>query len=425
MSLIQRRERALAPSYQLFYDEPINLVRGKDVWVFDNEGRRYLDCYNNVPSVGHCHPRVVAAITEQVATLNTHTRYLHEGVVRLAERLGHKLGGNLSACWLVCSGTEANDLAIEVARTVTGHHGVIVTEDSYHGNSSLVRLLSTEIYPRADRPDWLEVIEAPNIYRGPHLANEPEVGRLYADMVSVATERLTERGFGTAALLVDSSWDSNGVLIAPDDYLNLAAGHVHSAGGLVISDEVQSGYCRLGDYWWGHQKYALVPDMVTMGKPMGAGHPVAACVTTPSIAERFADRRSYFNTFGGNPVSAAAANAVIDVIDDEQLLTNVTVTGHLLEKGLHELAERHPIIGNVQGSGLFYGLDLVSDPDTKQPLSADDTRGIVTDLKRSGLLTGVTGPSNNVLKIRPPLTFNADHATTALETINAALASRI
>ncbi len=368
-SLRQRRAEALAPSYQLFYDEPVELVRGDGVWVFDVAGRRYLDCYNNVPSVGHAHPRVVAALAEQAARINTHTRYLHGNVVELAERLGRMLPGELGVCYFVCTGTEANDLAVQIARTVTGHHGAIVTESSYHGNSELVRLLSTDTYPAAERPDWLGVVEPPNTYRGPY-RDEGDAGHRYAGLVADAVEGLDARGHGVATTLIDTSWDSNGVLTAPPGYVTETADVVRRHGGLVIADEVQAGYCRLGQHFWGHTQYDLVPDIVTIGKPMGAGHPVAAVVTTPAIAAEFATRRNYFNTFGGNPVSAAVALAVLDVIEDERLLDNSAETGSALGTALSDLASRHAIIGNIQGGGLFWGLDLVQDrvrPERRSP----------------------------------------------------------
>lgn len=427
--LIRRRAAAMAPAYQLFYDDPVHLVSGSGVWVHDSNGRRLLDCYNNVPSVGHCHPRVVAALTAQAGLLNTHTRYLHSTVIDLAERLGASLMGELSTCFFVCSGTEAVDLAVEIARVVTGAHGVVVTESSYHGNSSLVSKLSTDSYTADERPDWLGVIEPPNTYRGPFRsgddnASEPgSLGERYAALLADEIVALDERGHRPAALMIDSSWDSNGVLIAPDGYVSKCAELVRSAGGLVIADEVQSGYCRLGGHFWGHDRYGLVPDIVTIGKPMGAGHPVAAVVTTPAIAATFAARRSYFNTFGGNPVSAAVATAVLDVIDDEQLLSNSTTTGAYLGERLRELMTRHAVIGNVAGSGLFWGLDLVSDRSTRDPISYDDGRRLATALQHDGVLIGLTGRFNNVLKIRPPLVFAREHVDELISVLDRRFAS--
>ena len=425
--LLARRAAGLAPSYQLFYDDPIHLVRGEGVWVYDADGRRYLDCYNNVPSVGHAHPDVVKALTRQASLINTHTRYLHENVVELAERLGASLPGDLGMCYFVCTGTEANDLAVQIARSVTGNHGVIVTESSYHGNSDLVGKLSTDTYPESDRPDWLGVVEPPNLYRGPvdlgsaDTDTDIDPGQSYADFVTHAAEQLDDAGHGVAAMLVDSSWDSNGVLIAPHDYLSRASEIVDSHGGLVIADEVQSGYCRMGGHFWGHTHYGITPDIVTIGKPMGAGHPVAAVVTTPEIAAAFAERRNYFNTFGGNPVSAAVSLAVLDVIDDEQLLDNATETGAELGLALSEIANRHEIVGAVQGRGLFWGLDLVTDRATREPIGYSDAKRIATELRHRGILAGVTGRHDNVLKIRPSLVFQPEHVEMLVTELDALL----
>ena len=419
--LEERRRRALAPAYQLFYEQPLHLVRGEGVWVYDNEGRRYLDCYNNVPSVGHCHPRVVEAIAAQAGQLNTHTRYLHETVVELAERLGSKFSADLSSCWFVCSGTEANELATRIARVVTGHHAMVVSEGSYHGNSDLVHKLSTESYSPEDRPDWLGVAEAPDIYRGSFRAGEDQLGARYAGLVSAALDDLAARNHQPAAMLVDLVWDANGVLIAPRDYLSRAAAMVRSAGGLFIADEVQAGYCRLGDSWWGHERYDVVPDIVTLGKPMGGGHPVAAVVTTPEIAAAFSEYGDYFNTFGGNPVSAAAALAVIDVIDDEGLLDNARLVGAHLGAGLGALADNHEIIGNVSGSGLFWGIDLVGDRDARTPVDPTVAQDLVSAIRNDGVLMGVTGTYGNVLKLRPPLPFSPDNADQALEVLDKCL----
>ena len=419
--LEDRRRRALAPAYELFYEQPLHVVRGEGVWVFDDQGRGYLDCYNNVPSVGHCHPRVVEAIAAQAGQLNTHTRYLHENVVKLAERLGSKLSADLSTCWFVGSGTEANDLATQIARVVTGHRGMVVSEGSYHGNSDLVRTLSTAGYPAEDRPGWLAVAEAPDTYRGSIRSDDEEPGASYAGLVSEAVSGLASRDHQPAAMLVDSSWDANGVLIAPGDYLSRAASIIRSAGGLFIADEVQSGYCRLGDSWWGHERYDVVPDIVTLGKPMGGGHPVAVVVTTPEIAAAFSEHNDYFNTFGGNPVSAAAALAVIDVIDDEGLLDNAHLVGAHLEAGLASLALDHEVIGNVRGSGLFWGIDLVTDRDSRTAISQATAQHLVTAIRHEGVLMGVTGPHLNVVKLRPPLPFTSANADQALEVLDRCL----
>ena len=423
-SLLERRSRTLAPTYRLFYDEPVHLVRGDGVWVWDEKGTRLLDCYNNVPSVGHCHPRVVEAIARQASQLNTNSRYLHETVVRLAERLGEKLPGDLSTAIFVCTGSEAVDLAVRIARAVTGMRGVVVNEASYHGNTTLVHELSLGAYAEGEQaPDWLAAAEPPNTYRGTFRKGEPYLGAGYAALVDEASAELDERGHGIAAFLVDSTWDSHGFLNAPPDYLTLAARAVRARGGLVVADEVQAGYCRTGDSWWGFEDYDTVPDIVVLGKPMGGGHPVGAVITTPEIAAEFGASHSYFNTFGGNPVSAAAALAVLDVIDDESLLDNVTTVGSYLGAGLVELAGRHDVIGKVHGKGLFWGVELVLDRHTREPVSEGRTERLVTELRRAGVLMGVTGKHHNGIKIRPPLVFSAGDADLALESLDDCLTS--
>ncbi|HET6591966.1 MAG TPA: aminotransferase class III-fold pyridoxal phosphate-dependent enzyme [Xanthomonadales bacterium] len=420
--LLQRRERALGPAYRLFYDQPVHLVRGEGAWLFGADGKRYLDCYNNVASVGHCHPHVVAALSSQAATLNTHTRYLHEKIVSYAERLGATLPGELSVCMFVCTGTEANDLAVRIARAVTGHEGVIVTEDAYHGNSTTVYRLSTEEYPAAERPDWLEAVEAPCTYRGRFQGPGPEAARQFAGLLDDATGRLAARGHGTAMFLTDNIYSSNGVLTPDPAYLQEAYRRVRAAGGLAVADEVQSGLCRLGDHYWGFEDSGVVPDIVTMGKPLGDGHPLAAVVTTPEIAGRFASKYDYFNTFGGNPVSAAVGSAVLDVIEQEGILRNVHATGAGLGAGLRALMARYGQVGDVRGKGLFYGVEIVSDRATREAAPAEAAR-VREHLRENGILLGTSGPRNNVIKIRPPLVFNREHAALLLAGLDSALAA--
>lgn len=420
-SLLKRRRRALGPAYSLFYEQPVHLVRGEGAWLFDAAGQRYLDCYNNVPSVGHCHPRVVEAISGQAALLNTHTRYLHENVVSYAERLAATLPDPLSICMFVCTGTEANDLALRMARAVTGNHGIIVTEDAYHGNSTAVFEMSTEEYPASERPDYLQAVAAPCGYRGP-CRDSADTGACYAERVDRAIGTLAQRGHRPAVFITDNIFSSNGVLTAPPGYLRNAYRSVRAAGGLAVADEVQSGLCRLGDHYWGFQDSDVVPDIVTMGKPLGDGHPLAAVVTTPGIAEAFARRYGYFNTFGGNPVSAAAGLAVLDVIEAEGIRQNVHDTGRFLRDGLAALTERYEHLGDVRGKGLFFGLEIVCDRASREP--AADTAGRMREhLRRHGVLLGTTGPFDNVLKIRPPLVFGREHAALLLERLDDALAT--
>jgi 4-aminobutyrate aminotransferase-like enzyme len=419
--LIARRKAALGPTYQNFFDEPLHLVRGSGTALWDADGRQYLDCYNNVVSVGHCHPHVVEALCKQAATLNTHTRYLHEGIVQLGEMLIEKLPGEIDTCVFTCTGSEANDLATQIARHVTGNRGMVVTEASYHGVSALTRRLSTDSYPEQDRPDWLAVIEPPNLYRGPYRRDDPQAAEKYLQQAREQLDAMEQRGYKPAAVIIDMVWDSNGPLVAPKDYVTGLCAEVRKRGGLVIADEVQSGYCRTGQNWWGCNNYGLQPDILTCGKPMGGGHPLSLMATTRAILNDYSRVYHYFNTFGGNPVSAAVGRAVIEVIDNEGLLQNARQTGAYLETGLRELATRHALIGDVQGCGLFWGLDMVRDPDSRESLTHQQMRHLGSLVADQRVITGISGRFGQTLKLRPPLVFSRADADTALAAIDAAL----
>ena len=419
--LIERRKRTLSPTYQNFYQRPLHLVRGSGCLLWDADGRQYIDAYNNVVSVGHCHPKVVEALCRQAATLNTHTRYLHEGIVELGEMLVERLPGDIDSCVFTCTGSEANDLAAQIARQVTGNLGLVVSEASYHGVSALTRDLSTDSYPAAERPDWLAVIEPPNRYRGPYRYDDPQAGEKYLELARQELDRLEQRGYRPAAAMIDLIWDSNGPLVAPDGYLPGLCAEIRKRGGLIIADEVQSGYCRTGSNWWASDNYGIEPDILTCGKPMGAGHPLALMATRRDIAEAYARARHYFNTFGGNPVSAAVGKAVIEVIEEEQLLQNARDTGAYLEERLRELAATHDSVGDLHGCGLFWGLDMVSDPDTREPLSRDEIRRLGGLIAERGAITGTSGRYGQVLKLRPPLTFSREQADVLLVAIDGAL----
>ena len=419
--LVARRRAALGPTYQNFYDEPLHLVRGAGTALWDNDGRQYVDCYNNVVSVGHCHPRVVEALCQQAATLNTHTRYLHSGIIELGELLIERLPGDIDTCIFTCTGSEANDLATQIARHVTGNQGMIVTEASYHGVTELTRRLSTDSYPAADRPDWLAVIEPPNLYRGPWRRDDADAGQKYLQQAREQLDLLEQRGHRPAAVMIDLVWDSNGPLAAPADYLHGLCAEVRKRGGIVIADEVQAGYCRSGQHWWTSDVYGIEPDILTCGKPMGAGHPLALMATTRAIIDDYSAQYHYFNTFGGNPVSAAVGRAVIDVIESEGLLQNARDTGAYLETGLRELAERHPLIGDVQGRGLFWGLDMVTDPQTREPCTDAQMRHLGSLIVEQGVITGTSGRYGQILKLRPPLVFSRADADLTIAAIDTAL----
>jgi 4-aminobutyrate aminotransferase-like enzyme len=418
--LVERRRRALGPTYSHFYEEPLYLVRGEGVWLYDNEGRRYLDCYNNVPSVGHCHPHVVAALTRQAATLNTHTRYLHHNVVEYAERLAATLPGDLSVCLFVCTGSEANDLAYRIARAATGNAGAICTRGAYHGNTTLVSELSPEFQRKRPAPDFIVDVEPPDAYRGPFANGEADAAEKYADLVDDAIDELAAKGYRPAMMLIDSIYDAAGVHTPPPAYQQRVHKKIRAAGGLVVCDEVQAGLTRLGDHYWGFMDSGVLPDIVTLGKPMGAGHPLAAVVTTPPIAAAFAQETDYFNTFGGNPVSAAAGIAVLDVVERENLLANVQRTGKHFLEGLRALGAKHSLIGDVRGKGLFIAVELVEDRHTKKPASAT-AAAVVENLREQGVLTALIGRDRNALKFRPPLVFTIEHADIALAALDHAL----
>ena len=397
----------MGPSYRLFYREPVHLVRGEGVWLYDAGGRRYLDCYNNVASVGHCHPHVVAALASQAATLNTHTRYLHEAVVRYGERLTATMPPELSVCILVCTGTEANDLAIRIARTVSGHEGVIVSEESYHGNSCTVGAASTCMYPAAAQPAWLATVAGPEWLSRRVPLRRARVRSEYAAFIDGAIEKLDARGQGAAAWLCDTIFDSNGTILPPPGYLERTAAAIRAAGGLYIADEVQGGFYRTGDEMWCYRYADAVPDIVTLGKPIGDGHPLAAVITTPAIAAAFAAKFSYFNTFGGNPVSAAVGMAVLDVLEREDVQQNVIASGRVLAERARTAAESLPADRRCARQGPVLGARDRARHATRAP-ATEDADVLMNLLREDGVLLARTGASENVIKIRPPLVFAPD-----------------
>jgi 4-aminobutyrate aminotransferase-like enzyme len=405
--LFERRQQLMGSAYQLFYDTPLHLVRGEGVWLWDADGRKYLDMYNNVPHVGHCHPHVVEAICSQAKTLNTHTRYLHQNVLNLAERLTNKLPDELDTAMFCCTGSEANELALRIARTVTGGTGMIVTEFAYHGNSKAIYEISPESIPDAERPDYVVTVPAPDTYRGPHRGED--AGDRYAQYVSEALELLRSRGIKPAAFVVDTIVSSSGVVKLPPGYLGKVAQIVRSAGALFVADEVQPGFGRTGSNFWGFEVDDFVPDIVTMGKPMGNGHPISSVVTRRDLVDAFAGHDDYFNTFGGNPVSCAAGLAVLDVIENEDLQRNALDVGAHIVDGLWRLAGKHDCIGDVRGTGLFLALELVNDREARTPATVL-TGLVVNNLRHRGVLTGSIGPDDNILKLRSPLVLGKDEA---------------
>ncbi len=406
-SLIARRNRCMGSAYQLFYENPLHLVKGEGVWLYDADGNKYLDVYNNVPHVGHCHPHVVEALTKQIKTLNTHTRYLHENVLDYAERLTEKFPDELDVAMFCCTGSEANELALRIARAHTGGTGIIVTDFAYHGNTQAIYQISTEDIPQEEIPDFVISVPAPDTYRGAYRGDD--AGERYAAHIETAIDELRGRGVKPAAFVVDTIISSSGVMAPPSGYLKKAAEIIRAAGGLFVADEVQAGFGRTGENFWGFEADQFAPDIATLGKPMGNGQPLAATVTRTDIVERFAEKTSYFNTFGGNPVSCAAGLAVLDVIEQENLQQNALDVGQHLADGLNELATRHERIGDIRGSGLFLAVDLVLDRRTREPATAMASR-VVNGLRDRGILTGSIGPGDNILKLRPPMVFSKENA---------------
>jgi 4-aminobutyrate aminotransferase-like enzyme len=395
----------MGSAYRLFYDNPIHLVRGEGVWLFDADGNKYLDMYNNVPHVGHCHPRVVDAISRQASTLNTHTRYLHDNVLDLAERLTGKFSSDLDTAMFCCTGTEANELALRIARRCTGGTGIIVTDFAYHGNSQAIYEISTDSIPTADVPDYVVTVPAPDTYRGEHRGED--TGTRYAEYVRDAIALLESRGIKLAAFVIDTIISSSGVVSPPRGYLGRVAEIVRESSGLFVADEVQPGFGRTGMNFWGFEADGIAPDIVTMGKPMGNGHPLSAVVTSKDLVDRFSDYGRYFNTFGGNPVSCAAGLAVLDIIEEENLQQNALDVGQHLIDGLWKLADDHECIGDVRGTGLFLAVELVTDGKERAP-ATELTSRVVNELRNRGVLTGAIGPDANILKLRCPMVLTKD-----------------
>ena len=406
-TMIERRKNLLGSAYKLFYHEPVHLVRGEGVWLYDADGRKYLDMYNNVPHVGHCHPHVVEALTKQIATLNTHTRYLHENVLEYAERLTGKFSTDLDTAMFACTGSEANELALRIARNYTGGTGIIVTDYAYHGNTKAIYEISTSDIAADEVPEYVVSVPYPDTYRGEF--RDENAGEKYAGYVRLAIEELASRGIKLAAFVIDTIISSSGVVQPPKGYLSKAAEIVRKAGGLFVADEVQPGFGRTGNNFWGYEADGLVPDIVTMGKPMGNGHPIAATVSRRDIIDEFARKGRYFNTFGGNPVSCAAGLAVLDVLEQDDLQENARRVGEYLKAGLHKLADKHVAIGDIRGTGLFIGVELVKDRESQLPATAY-TADVVNGLRQRGVLTGSIGPDANILKLRPPMVFSKDNA---------------
>ena len=403
-SLQQRRDRLLGAGAPLFYREPVHIVRGEGVAVFDRDGRRYVDMYNNVPCVGHCHPHLVKTISEQVATLNVHSRYLHEGILDYAERLASHHHDGIESMVFTCTGTEANEVALMMARTATGGRGIVCTNAAYHGNSAAVRQLTR----RRNEGGEVRSIPFPETYR----VDAEDPLRYYLDRLHEAIESFGKDGIGFAGVLFCPILANEGLPNIPPGFMAKAAELAHAAGGLFIADEVQAGLGRTGR-WWGYETQGVEPDIAVMGKPLGAGVPLAATAASRALVETFRRTSGYFNTFAASPLQAAAGNAVLDVIENDELCANAATVGEMLRARLKELQAGCEAMGDVRGHGLFIGIEWVEDRATKQADRAGAIR-LVNAMKDKGFLIGNAGAYGNVVKIRPPLVFSPADAATFL-----------
>ena len=401
--LVARRRRSFGATSVLFYEQPLHIVAAKGAEIFTADGRTYLDLYNNVPSVGHCHPKVVEAVSRQMGRYNTHTRYLFDEVHDYAERLLAHFPAPLTNVAFTCTGSESNDLALRLIRGWTGGMGVVVTETAYHGNTSAVTEVSPSSYKTGAPPAHVRTVPPPHPR---HYG--PDVGAGFAAAITAAAKSMADEGIAFAGLLVDSIFSSDGVYADPVGFLAPAFDATRALGGLVIADEVQPGFARTGSHMWGFARHGVVPDAVTMGKPMGNGFPMGGVVTRPELLARFADEFGYFNTFGGNPVASAAGLAVLDAIAEDGLMENARRVGAFIVARLEGARARCPAIGEVRGAGLYLGVEIVS-PEDGAP-DAAGASALINRLRDKGILIGAAGPLGHVLKVRPPLCLSIEQA---------------
>ncbi len=417
---LEKRRQRLGRNLSISYREPLKVVRGWKQYLFDDEGHKYLDAYNNVAHVGHNHPRVVAAARQQIGILNTNTRYLHDNIIHYADKLTSLLPEPLSVCHFVNSGSEANELALRLARAYTSQRDMIVLEAAYHGNT--VTLIDISPYKHngpggTGTPDWVHIAPIPDDYRGAYKRDDPDAGSKYARHVLGITEKLKEQERGLAGFIAKSLPSVAGQIVPPPGYLADVYRYIHAAGGLCIADDVQTGFGRVGTHFWGFEMQDVIPDILVLGKPIGNGHPLGAVVTTPEIAEAFANGMEYFNTFGGNPVSCAVGLEVLNVVLDENLQEHALRVGERMLAGLRPFIERFPLVGDVRGSGLYLGVELVRDHQTLEP-ATEETDYVMNRMREHNILLGTDGPYHNVIKIRPTMLFDEENAELLISTLN-------
>lgn len=420
-TLTARRDRAMGAGAPLFYNEPLHIVRGEGVYLYDSAGRRYVDMYNNVPCVGHANPHVVDAMVRQQGTLNVHSRYLHEGIVAFAERLAALHHPGIESVIFTCSGTEANEIALRIARMVTGKRGIVCTNATYHGNSEAVGAL-TRLTAERNAGGDVAAIPFPETFRPIKPgATEAELCEAYLDRLQGAIRALEADGTGFAGLIVCSIFANEGLPDVPAGFMPRAAEIVRKAGGILISDEVQAGYCRTGQ-WWGYEVSGFTPDIAVTGKPMGNGLPLAATAASKKLIDAFRSKTRYFNTFASSPLQAAVGTAVLDVIERDGLRESVGTVGAWLKGELTKRQPRSAAIGGVRGHGLFIGVEMVKPGAAKEP-DEKRTVEVVNKLKDKGFLTSNAGAFRNVVKIRPPLVFTRAHAEDFLKAFDETIAT--
>ncbi|MDP3967846.1 MAG: aminotransferase class III-fold pyridoxal phosphate-dependent enzyme [Nocardioides sp.] len=424
--VVSLRDRRLARSQRAYYKSPPKLVRGRGAWLYDDYARGYLDAINNVSHVGHAEPRVTAAATGQLSKLNTNSRFIYEGIATYAERLVASLPAPLEVVFLVCTGSEANDLALRISRQVTGRSDIVVIDGAYHGNTTAVMDVSPNRYKGPGgrgAPATTHEVMRPDVYRGPYGREDPSAGEKYGAEVANVVHSLVDKGCPPAAFIAESLMGTAGNVVFPPGYLQTAFQAARRAGAICISDEVQVGVGRLGSHFWGFEVQGVVPDIVTMGKPVGNGHPLAAVVTTREIADAFDDGVKYFNTFGGNPVSCAIGTAVLDIVQEDKLQQRAAEVGEYFLRSLEKLKTRHQIIGDVRGQGLYLGIEFVRDRETKEPAAAEALE-IAEAMMLNGVIVYPTGVYENVLKLKPPMVFGRDDVDFFVSALDSVLGTR-
>ena len=421
--IIKKRNKYLAPSFSVSYDSPLHIVRGRGQYLYDSNGKEYLDAVNNISHVGHCHPKVIEAANNQNKELNTNTRYLHDSILDYAQNLTRTLPDELEICYFTNSGSESNDLALRIARLYNDSYESIVLSGAYHGHtSSLIDISPYKFLGSGGKgkPDYVHVIPMPDMYRGEHKMVRAEPEEYYIDLVKNTITKIKKKSKRLAFFIVEPIMGCGGQIIIPSSFMRETFKIVKEAGGLFIVDEVQIGFGRLGSHFWGFEMSGIIPDIITLGKSIGNGHPLSVVITKKNIAQAFNNGMEYFNSFGGNPVSCEVGQAVLDIIKQEELQKNAHETGAYLLDGLKDIQNKYNIIGDVRGRGLFIGIELIKNYDKMVP-AQDETELVVNQMRQKGVLISSDGPDHNVLKIKPPLVFNRNNADYFLESFEAVM----